>query len=1081
MPSLLSTLGSLLALSFGLLPVHAQVSSPPAAAKSDHTQEASVVELMSTKISFENDGALNQEAIARVHIQSEAGVQRYGLLTFSYQGSAQTVELEYVRVRKPDGTIVVTPPDNIQDLDAGITRAAPFYSDLREKHVAVRGLSPGDTIEYQARWRTTKPLVPGQFWYEYDFEHQAIVLDERLQISVPRDRPVKMKSSQIAPVITEENGRRVYAWRTSNTEDHSKENDSKALDATLGRLPPPEVQLSSFQSWDEVGQWYAGLQRDRVQPTPEILAKAGELTRGAANSTAALHTVYDYVSTKFRYIGVAFGIGRYQPHSAADVLGNQYGDCKDKHTLLASLLQADGITAYPALINSGHRLDPDVPSPGQFDHVISVVPQGKDFLWLDTTTEVGPFGYLIAPLRDKQALVIPRDKPAMLLTTPADLPFPNTQTFKIDGKLSDDGTLDAKVENTVKGDVEVLLRAAFRQVPQGQWKDLAQQISYSMGFAGTVSDTSASSPELTSEPFHYSYTYNRKDYPDWSEHRITVPGPPFSLPSVKDDDKSKEPIWLGPSLEIVLDSKFELPKGYGPELPSDVVVVRDYAEYRALYKVDRDALVTERRMVIKLKQVPSGEREDYKNFIKSVQEDVNRYVVLVSASAGAEVAKQDPLNASIFAALRSLPDSASPEALRLEKESLSAMQRNEQPAALDALRQAVAADPKFTRGWITLGSMYMASSQSAAGLDALRKAIDSDPKQPIAYKALASTLLFLRRTDDAIKVWQDLLKVAPEDRDAITNLGRLLYQQKRYSEAVPMLESEVRGNPSSAGPLSRLGMAYLRAGEVEKGFTTMQDVLKLDSGPGSLNNIAYELADVSVKLPEALGYAERAVREQEDASQTLTLSHLKVEDLQGTQRIGSYWDTLGWAHFRLGQLDQAEKYIRASWLLTQNPVVADHLGQVYEQQRKREAAIQTYRLALAALDFGANAEEIQAHLSRLLPGTNLNTGFDLHRGGSAGEELSRIRTVKLPRIVPGSASAEYFLAFGPGAKLEDVKFISGSDKLKPAEKVIRGAVFPVSYPQGSMAHIVRCAIVSCSSYTGCAIVLYNPDTVHSVD
>ncbi len=148
---------------------------------------------MSTKISFENDGALNQEAIARVHIQSEAGVQRYGLLTFSYQGSAQTVELEYVRVRKPDGTIVVTPPDNIQDLDAGITRAAPFYSDLREKHVAVRGLSPGDTIEYQARWRTTKPLVPGQFWYEYDFEHQAIVLDERLQISVPRDRPVKMK------------------------------------------------------------------------------------------------------------------------------------------------------------------------------------------------------------------------------------------------------------------------------------------------------------------------------------------------------------------------------------------------------------------------------------------------------------------------------------------------------------------------------------------------------------------------------------------------------------------------------------------------------------------------------------------------------------------------------------------------------------------------------------------------------------------------------------------------------------------------------------------------------------------------
>ncbi len=51
-------------------------------------------------------------------------------------------------------------------------------------------------------------------------------------------------------------------------------------------------------------------------------------------------------------IGIAFGIGRYQPHAADDVLTNNYGDCKDKQTLLASLLQASGITLYPALVNS---------------------------------------------------------------------------------------------------------------------------------------------------------------------------------------------------------------------------------------------------------------------------------------------------------------------------------------------------------------------------------------------------------------------------------------------------------------------------------------------------------------------------------------------------------------------------------------------------------------------------------------------------------------------------------------------------------------------------------------------------------
>ena len=51
-----------------------------------------------------------------------------------------------------------------------------------------------------------------------------------------------------------------------------------------------------------------------------------------------------------RYIGVAFGIGRYQPHSAETVLDNQYGDCKDKHTLLAAMLKAAGYEAWPALI-----------------------------------------------------------------------------------------------------------------------------------------------------------------------------------------------------------------------------------------------------------------------------------------------------------------------------------------------------------------------------------------------------------------------------------------------------------------------------------------------------------------------------------------------------------------------------------------------------------------------------------------------------------------------------------------------------------------------------------------------------------
>jgi len=79
-------------------------------------------------------------------------------------------------VRKPDDSLVVSPPENFQDMPADVTREAPFYSDIQEKHVAVKGLGPGDVLEYRVHWQRTKPLAPGQFWLEYNFAHDGIVL-----------------------------------------------------------------------------------------------------------------------------------------------------------------------------------------------------------------------------------------------------------------------------------------------------------------------------------------------------------------------------------------------------------------------------------------------------------------------------------------------------------------------------------------------------------------------------------------------------------------------------------------------------------------------------------------------------------------------------------------------------------------------------------------------------------------------------------------------------------------------------------------------------------------------------------------
>ncbi len=319
----------------------------------DYSKEAVVLEQSSDKFKFENDGTYTREMGMRIRIQSDAGVQQLSVVKFAYQSPSQLFAVDYVRVTKPDGTVVVTPPDTFQDMPADITREAPFYTDTHETHVAVKGLGVGDLLEYQAHWQQNKPLIAGQFWLDYNFAHAGIVLQEVVEVSVPRGRAVKLKSSKVKPVTAESGQYEVYTWTSSNLENkddkqEKQEQQETAWQQVRGRLPQPEMELSSFKNWEELGNWYRTLQSDRVKPSAEIQAKAAELTKGLTDENAKIHALYDFVSTKYRYIGIAFGLGRYQPHGAAEVLANQYGDCKDKHTLFASLLNALGIKAYPA-------------------------------------------------------------------------------------------------------------------------------------------------------------------------------------------------------------------------------------------------------------------------------------------------------------------------------------------------------------------------------------------------------------------------------------------------------------------------------------------------------------------------------------------------------------------------------------------------------------------------------------------------------------------------------------------------------------------------------------------------------------
>lgn len=956
------------------------VSTPPSSSSPDVSKEAYVVERWYTRIAYESDGTGTRERTAEIKVLSEAGVKAFAVLTFSYTSDNESVDFDYVRVRKPDGTVVKTPEYNIQDMSAEVSRSAPLYSDLHEKHVAVKSLAAGDTLEYLIRVRVVRAQVPGHFWYEDSFLKDLIVRDERLEISVPSGKYVKIVNPDYKADVQEEAGRKIYRWKRENLT--VKEKDPFELPR---RIPPrPDVQVTTFSSWDDIGRWYGELQRDALAVTPALQAKATELTKGLKTDDEKIHAIYNFVSLKFHYIGLDFGIGRYQPHAADDVLDNGYGDCKDKHTLLASLLKAAGIDAWPALIHATRKLDPDVPSPAQFNHVITVVPQGEKFLWLDSTPEVAPYGLILGTIRGKQALVIPTGKSPVLMTTPENPPFPQERTFSAEGKLSADGTFTGHIAQSYRGDWEVLLRSVFRQVSESQWKEAVQGFSQGLNFGGEVSNVKMSDPSDLDKPFQFSYDYVRKNFGgDWEHHQITAPLPPVGMELARGlpDRKPVEPLQLIGLGKTKFESKVELPPGFLAVTPAKSHVTSAFAEYSGDTEVKGGVMITTRELEIRKNEIAVNDWEEYTRFGHALADDEFAYIRLSGPGLG----------------------TSTPE----EQETQ------------------------------------------------MRKMLEDDPGNAAAAGSLAAMLIKQQKSAEAIEVLTAALAKAPEN-------ASLQYQ---------------------------LGDAYARSGKNDPAMEHLRKAVEIkDDDALVLNNVAYSLEENKLDLALARKYADSSLDEIDDLARN---AKDDKDRLRATYLYSLLWDTLGWIDFAQGDNKNAEQLVRAAWLLGEEEVVSEHLGEIYEKAGKKQQAAQAYENALAVASlqsaFVRPALGVSVGPSVTVPALSLEDQIreryrkmmgkspDLmstHRlpngewTQTPAEKLRHTREVKLANQSKLDGEATFLVELQPG-KPATSHYENGDRDLEPIAPKLNAAHYPFEFPEASEAILTVRVDVRCQAKAAC--------------
>jgi tetratricopeptide (TPR) repeat protein/transglutaminase-like putative cysteine protease len=1054
--------------------------TPPSNAeepKRDYSQEAFVIEKYRSLYRFENDGTGRKETIARIRVQSEAGVQQWGQIQVGYNSANERVEIAYVRVIKADGSVVKAGDDAVQDLSAPLEQQAPVYTDYRQKHITVPGLRPGEVLEYDMVTLIHTPLAPREFWADYEFDKNNITLDEEVDVDVPADRQLKLKNKPgMDPKISEEKGRRLYHWTSSHLEreDDQKDKDKDKAKKKKKRKSDdehPDIQLTTFVSWEQIGLWYAGLEKDRRAPSPEVRAKAAELTKGLTNDLDKVQALYDFVAINFRYVSLSLGVGRYQPHASGDVLHNQYGDCKDKHTLLASLLEAEGMHASSVLINSSRKLDPDVPSPSQFDHVITMLPMGQEEVWMDTTSEVAPFRLLAYSLRKKQALVIPATGTPHLEETPADTPMPDSEVSDVDGKINEIGKLEAHVHYTFRGDEELLLRSIFRRVPESQWQRVVENVNAGMG--GNVTNLKISDPAATREPFTMSYEVSKPNFLDWSKKKsdLTLPLCQFNLPDIgngngnsdddSDSDSDSDALKLGPKAEYTYKIKLELPAKFTARAPLPFSLKRDYADYQATYKLEGTTFTAVRTLRLRQDELPAQRAEDYQSFRHAVSSDLGQFLSVENTVAG------------------TLTPPADMKADDLVESGRAAMNSGNLAMGVQLLKRATEVDPKNKYAWNLLAAAYLALRQNDDAIAALQKQIEINPYDEFAYNALGRAYWQERKYDDAVTAFNKQIEINPLDKNAHAGLGSMYSEWHKYDLAAAELEKAASLTPDNPELQVSLGDAYLNLGQDDKALATFDHAVELSATPLVWNNIAYQLSLKKSHLDRAQQYAESAVSATTAALRNLSLDRLTQQELPLVPSLISYWDTLGWVCFAKGDVDKAEKYVSAAWVLGQNGEVGDHLGQIYEKRGNKDLALRTYAISLSAF---RPAPETRGRLASL-------SGGDSKADAAVAkykEDLQRTRTIDLGKVAKEDATADFFVLLsrgtGSAATVDGVKFASGNEKLKRFTDALRTAEYRVTFPDDTPVKILRRGTLSCSTATGnCSFVLMLPDDVRTVD
>ncbi|HEY6307605.1 MAG TPA: DUF3857 domain-containing protein [Candidatus Angelobacter sp.] len=539
--------------------------------------------------------------------------------------------------------------DDIVELSGG--EGFEVYSDEKYKAMRIPGVDVGTVVGVE--WEQKRH--PYTFEDQWFFQGRSPVEHARFILHLPASwefRAAWINHAEQAPVIQGA----TYTWELNDIPRIEDEDEMPHLRALEGQLIvtffSEKTKGRSYANWNDFGAWYAQLTAGVRDPSPALQQKVQEIAPASLPLLERIRALARFMQRDVRYAAIEIGIGGYQPHPASQVFSNRYGDCKDKATLLSSMLAQIGVKSYyvPVHTDRGIYTDKTPPTNG-FNHVILAIqlpeasynepmpalyehPRLGHLLIFDPTSTVVPLGQIPYYEQDNYGLLV-SDQGGELIHLPLSKPELNriNRTAKL--TLLPDGSVKGEVQEVRSGSLAAESRLTFAHETNADRRKTLEKFLGQMVGNFQLESVDADNLDDISKDLIIRYKFNAEHYAKNAGPLLLVR--PRVLGEKLGSLDTTKPRHYPYEFEVpTLQTdtfEFNLPDGYKvDELPDAAKAAFAFGEYSSKIENDGATLKYSREYKIKATSIPAERIGDLGKFFREINQDERNMAVLKKAN-----------------------------------------------------------------------------------------------------------------------------------------------------------------------------------------------------------------------------------------------------------------------------------------------------------------------------------------------------------------------------------------------------------------------------------------------------------------